>query len=78
VLAGCAFTDQRIYALSSDGYLALLDPKTGAVLEKIFVNDAGQPGMGLSLASPVVAGGRVIVGTETGGLKCLAGTGGAP
>ena len=78
VLAGCAFTDQRIYALSSDGYLALLDPKTGVVLEKVFVNDAGRPGMGLCLSSPVVAGGRVIVGTETGGLKCLAGAGGTP
>jgi len=76
VVAGCAMTERCVYALSADGYLAVLDVKSGAVLEKVFVNDQGKPGTGLSMSSPVVAGGRLIVGTETGGLRSFAGTGG--
>ncbi len=75
VLAGCAFTGQRIYAVSSDGYLAVLDPKDGKVLEKTYLNDQAKPGSGLTLAAPQIAGGRVVVGSETGGLHCLVGSG---
>jgi outer membrane protein assembly factor BamB len=78
VLGGCAFVGARIYAVSSDGYLAVLDPKDGRVLEKIYLNDQAKPGTGLTLSTPRIAGGRVIVGTETGGLKCLAGSGTVP
>lgn len=74
VIAGCPFTESRIYALSSDGYLAALDPKNGHVIEKLFVNDAAKPGSGLSTSSPVVALGKIYVGTETGGMRCVAGT----
>jgi outer membrane protein assembly factor BamB len=75
VLAGCAFTGRRVYAVSSDGYLAVLDAKDGKVLEKMYLNDQGKPGAGLMLSSPFVAQGRVIVGSETGGLHCLVGSG---
>jgi outer membrane protein assembly factor BamB len=76
IVAGCAFTAERIYALSGDGYVAALSPKTGEVLEKVFVNDKGSPGTGLSMSTPVVAGGKLFVGTETGGMRCYAGKGG--
>jgi outer membrane protein assembly factor BamB len=73
VIAGCPFTDRRIYALSADGNLAALNPLTGDVLEKIFVNDKAKPGTGLSTSTPVVANGHVYVGTETGGMICVGG-----
>lgn len=75
VLAGTAFTEKRVYAVSSDGYLAALDAKEGKLLEKIYLNDQGKAGTGLTVCPPQVAGGRVIVGSETGGLRCLAGMG---
>ena len=71
VLAGCAFTGQRIYAVSSDGYLAVLNPQDGKMLAKTYLNDQAQPGSGLSLSSPMVVGGLVVVGSETGGLHCF-------
>jgi outer membrane protein assembly factor BamB len=77
VLGGCAFSGPRVYAISSDGYLAALNPKDGHVLEKIYLNDQAKPGTGLTLSTPRIAGGRVIVGSETGGLRCLVDSGGA-
>ncbi len=74
VLAGCAFTGQRIYAVSSDGYLAVLDPADGKVVEKLYLNSQAKPGIGLSLSAPQVVDGRVYVGSETGGLLCFVGT----
>jgi len=76
VLGGCAFVGARVYAVSSDGYLAVLEAKDGRILEKTPLNDQAKPGTGLTLSTPRVAGGRVIVGSETGGLRCLAGGGG--
>jgi len=77
VLGGCALAGARVYAVSSDGYLAVLDAKDGHVLEKTYLNDQAKPGTGLTLSTPRIAGRRVIVGSETGGLRCLAGSGGA-
>ena len=74
VIASCAFTGERIYAVSSDGYLAVIDPKSGKVLEKSYINDQAKAGTGLSTSPPQVANGRVIVGSETGGLQCLVGS----
>jgi outer membrane protein assembly factor BamB len=76
VLNGCAVTRDRAYAVSNDGYLAALAAGDGKVLEKVYLNDQGQPGTGLSLSSPQVLNNRIIVGSETGGLRCLQGTGG--
>jgi len=76
VLAGCAFTHDRTYVVSSDGYLAALASGDGKVLERVSLNDQSQPGAGLSLSSPQVISDRIIVGSETGGLRCLQGTGG--
>ncbi len=77
VLGGCAFAAARVYAVSSDGYLAVLDAKDGRVLEKTYLNDQAKPGTGLTLSTPRVAGRHVVVGSETGGLRCLLESGGA-
>jgi outer membrane protein assembly factor BamB len=74
VLAGCALTGRRVYAVASDGYLAVLDPKSGSVLEKQYLNDQAKPGTGLTLSGPRIVRGRVFVGSETGGLCCLVGS----
>ncbi len=78
VLGGCIIAGTRVYAASSDGYLAILAVKDGRVLEKIYLNDQAKPGNGLTLSTPCITGGRVVVGSETGGLRCLVGSGGAP
>jgi outer membrane protein assembly factor BamB len=77
VLTGCAVTSDRAYAVSNDGYLVALALADGKALEKVYLNDQGKPGSGLSLSSPQVMNNRIIVGTETGGLRCLQGTGGS-
>jgi outer membrane protein assembly factor BamB len=75
VLGGTAFTGKYVYAISRDGYLAVLDASNGQMIEKTFVNEEGKPGeLGLCLSSPTVAVGRVFIGSETGGLRCYAGT----
>jgi len=73
VMAAAAFTGKTIYAVSSGGYLVVLDGD-GKKLETIALNSEDTPGQGMSFSSPTVAGGRVFVGSETGGLICLVGT----
>lgn len=73
VLAGCCFTGKAIFAVSSDGYLARLDPNDGKILEKLYLNDQGKPGTGKCLCAPQVVNGHLYVGSETGGLRCLIG-----
>jgi len=75
VLAGTALSGHSVYAVSSDGFLVLLDASTGELLEKHALNDESDPGhRNLCLSSPLVANGRVFVGSETGGLRCFIGT----
>ncbi len=74
ILAAAAFTGEYVYAVSKDGYLAVIDASNGEILEKLYVNDEMKAGPeGLSISSPVVAGGRVFVGSETGGVQCWGG-----
>lgn len=74
VMAGPAFTGSHVYAVSSDGYLAVINALDGKTLETVYINDPGKPGeLGLSISSPMVAGGRLYVGSETGGLRCYVG-----
>jgi len=69
VLAGAAYTGRCVYLLTHDGYLVVLNAKTGKVTESVYVN--AEPGeMGMSIASPMIVAGRVYVGSETGGLRC--------
>ena len=73
ILAGPALAGAMVYAVSRDGYLAVIDALYGRAIEKHFLDDRSNPGeMGLSVSSPVVAGGWVYVGSETGGLRCFA------
>jgi outer membrane protein assembly factor BamB len=72
ILAGPAFTGKYVYAVSQDGCLAVLDAGDGKLLQKQQLNARDKPGeMGLCVSSPAVAGGRVYVGSETGGLRCF-------
>jgi outer membrane protein assembly factor BamB len=74
ILAGPAFTGTHVYAVSQDGYLGVLDARDGRVLERHLLNATGRPGdQGLSISSPTLVAGRVYVGSETGGLRCLTG-----
>jgi len=77
VLAGSALAHDRVYAMSSDGYLAVLNAKDGAIVEKLYLNDQAKPGAGLALCPPQITGGHVLAGSETGGLICFFGAGGA-
>jgi len=63
--------NDRVYVVSSDGYLLAFAAATGQTLEKIYLNDQRKPGSGLSLSSPQAVGNRIIVGSETGGLRAL-------
>lgn len=74
VLAGPAVPGALIYVTTAEGYLHIVDPADGSVVEKIFLNDPARPGeLGLTMASPWVSEGRVFVGSETGGLKAFDG-----
>lgn len=81
VLAGLALTSSAAYAVSKDGCLAVLDirpvlpPDAPRVRQRIYINDKARPGdQGLCISTPLVAGGRILVGSETGGLRCIVGS----
>lgn len=74
VLAAPAAAGPLVYGVSRDGYLAVIRTADGKVLETHYINHEERVGeMGLTVCSPAVAGGRVFVGSETGGLRCYAG-----
>lgn len=74
MVAGVSFTPELIYAVTANGYLGVVDPKDGKVLERHFINDKAKPGeRSMTTASPWVEGGRVFVGSETGGLRVYTG-----
>jgi len=76
VLAACAVTENSVYAVSQDGYLAKLDIESGDIIEKVYINSMNRPGeQGLSISSPLVVNGHLYVGSETGGLSCYTGGG---
>jgi len=71
VLAPPAVAGSAVYAVASDGMLAVLDAGDGRVAETVWLNAQGEAGEGfLSTSGPTVAGGRLYVGSETGGLRC--------
>jgi outer membrane protein assembly factor BamB len=77
ILAGVTRYGDFLYAVTSDGLLAVLDAKSGQLIEKHALNDEANPGrQNLCVSTPLVMGGRVFVGSETGGLRCFAGTAG--
>ncbi|MCM8538002.1 MAG: PQQ-like beta-propeller repeat protein [Lentisphaeraceae bacterium] len=74
VLAGVAVASNSVYAVSHDGYMAKLELDTGKLINKTYINAANAPGeQGLSISSPMVANGKIYVGSETGGLRCYVG-----
>jgi outer membrane protein assembly factor BamB len=78
VLAAPAVAGPDVFAVSQNGYLGRLRLDTGETIERVYLNAPDKPGeQGLSISSPLVAGGRLFVGSETGGLRCYVG-GAAP
>lgn len=74
LLAGPAVTDELVYAVTSNGYLAVIGIADGSILEEHYINAEGKPGeLGLCTSSPFIIDGRLYVGSETGGLRCFAG-----
>jgi outer membrane protein assembly factor BamB len=73
ILAGCVAHGERVLAVSSDGYLGVLDAETGKVIEKVYLNDQAKPSSGLTASTPLLLGDRMIVGSETGGIRCYVG-----
>ncbi len=74
VLAGPALAGKTIYAVSKDGQLVVLDALDGHLIEKDHsLNEPGQETPVGCFSSPIIAGGRVFVGSETGGLRCFIG-----
>lgn len=75
VMAGPALAGEYVYAVSNDGYLAVLFADDGGTYEKHYLNDPDKPGeLGMSVSSPTISRGRIFVGSETGGLRCFNGT----
>ena len=63
-----------IIAEARDACHGLYHAKTGATLERHYVNDRSRPGeLRLSVSAPLVAGWRLYVGSETGGVRALHG-----
>jgi outer membrane protein assembly factor BamB len=81
VMAGLALTKdgQTLFAAAKDGTLALLSTADGSFADKAYpLNAPGAPGkLGLTLSTPTLAGNKVFVGSETGGLHCFEIIGGA-
>jgi outer membrane protein assembly factor BamB len=73
IVAGVAFGAGKAYGMSSDGYLGVIDAASGELLEKIYVNEPGLPWQGYSMCTPQVVNGRLIVGSETGGIRMYLG-----
>lgn len=74
VLAAPAFTGTHAYAVNQRGYLCILDAATGEPIERHYINSPDKPGeMGLSISSPFITGGRLYIGSETGGLRAFNG-----
>ena len=62
-----------VYAVSDDGNLAVIDPKDVGIEEKVYLNDQSKAGEGKCFCATQVVDGRVVVGSETGGMRCNAG-----
>lgn len=74
VLAATSVVDGKVYAVSNDGYMAVLSLEDGSILERIYINEKTRPGeQSLSISSPYIYHGKIFVGSETGGLRCYVG-----
>jgi outer membrane protein assembly factor BamB len=61
-----------LFAATSDGHLALLSATDGKPIEKHPLNNPAKPGeKGLTLSTPTLAGDKLFVGSETGGLRAF-------
>ncbi len=74
VLASPAYARGIAYAVSCDGYLGVIDARDpkDIKLQQVPLNGKAVS-EALTLSSPMIAGGCVFVGTQTGGLRCYVG-----
>jgi outer membrane protein assembly factor BamB len=75
VLSGVTLSadGKTLFAASKDGYLALLDPASGKLIdERHPLNRKDKPGeRGLTFSTPIAIKDKVFIGSETGGLHCF-------
>lgn len=73
ILAGCAVTSSCIYVVNKIGQLHVLKLSDGTPAQPPR-NVNGKPGeSGYCLSAPIIAEGRLYIGSETGGLRCFVG-----
>jgi outer membrane protein assembly factor BamB len=73
LLTGCCVDGGHVFAVTRDGVLHMLRLTDGRPMERVPLSHPERPATaGYALSTPVVVGDRLFVGTETGGLKCLA------
>jgi len=73
IYAGVAWLPGRILVTGARGHLSVLDEVTGALGQRLPLNDLNQLGRIYGTSAPTIAAGRVYVGSETGGLRCFVG-----
>jgi outer membrane protein assembly factor BamB len=74
ILGGVALSadGNTLFAVSKDGYLALLNTADGKIIERHPLNRKDKPGeKGLTLSTPTLAADKLFLGSETGGLHCF-------
>jgi outer membrane protein assembly factor BamB len=72
IKAGALAVADVVFAASQDGYLAMLGAADGKIIQKHKLNHDTRPGeKGLTVSTPVIAGDKLYVGSETGGLRCF-------
>lgn len=74
-MTGPVFTGSHVYAVSNDGFMAVLDVEAKEKVEEHYLNDPKRPGeLGMTVSSPILVNGRLITGSETGGLRAYQGS----
>lgn len=72
ILAGLTIERGLLFAVSQDGFLALMDPASGKLIEKHPLNTRKpEAAPTRSYSTPTLAGERLYVGSEAGGLRCF-------
>jgi outer membrane protein assembly factor BamB len=75
ILAGPTISEdgQTLYAVSNDGYLALLRTSDGKILERHPLNHPNKPPpqQPMNVSTPTLHKDRLYVGSQTGGLHCF-------
>jgi len=70
VKAGLAISDNTLFAVTADGFLALLKTSDGSLIEKHTLNAPGKSSPeGFNVSTPILNGKNLYLGTQTSGLR---------